>query len=54
MIQTDLSDLLHRKVNGANYSLKYNVMPFVGLLKTGEAARTSEPVAFPLAQSRVS
>jgi signal peptidase complex subunit 3 len=27
--------------------LKYNVMPWVGALTYGEAARTEEPVAFP-------
>ncbi|KAH9949055.1 signal peptidase subunit [Amylocystis lapponica] len=31
----------------ANYTLKYNVMPYVGVLTYGEAARTLEPVAFP-------
>ncbi|KII92716.1 hypothetical protein PLICRDRAFT_51079 [Plicaturopsis crispa FD-325 SS-3] len=31
----------------AHYSLKYNVMPYVGLLTYGEAARTPEPITFP-------
>ncbi|KAF5354594.1 hypothetical protein D9758_011219 [Tetrapyrgos nigripes] len=31
---------------GSHYSLKYNVMPYVGALTYGEAARTSEPVEF--------
>ena len=31
----------------AHYALKYNVMPYVGVLTYGEAARTLEPVAFP-------
>ncbi|KAI0313938.1 signal peptidase subunit [Amylostereum chailletii] len=31
----------------AHYSLKYNIMPYVGLLTSGEAARTTEPIAFP-------
>ncbi|KAI0779566.1 signal peptidase subunit [Fomes fomentarius] len=31
----------------AHYILKYNVMPYVGILTYGEAARTHEPVAFP-------
>ncbi|KAK7440376.1 Signal peptidase complex subunit [Stygiomarasmius scandens] len=30
----------------SHYSLKYNVMPYVGALTYGEAARTSEPVDF--------
>ena len=42
-----------RNVPPANYSLKYNVMPYVGMLTTGEAARTSEPIAFPPTQSRL-
>ncbi|KAI0745654.1 signal peptidase subunit [Earliella scabrosa] len=31
----------------AHYALKYNVMPYVGALTYGEAARTVEPVPFP-------
>lgn len=31
----------------AHYTLKYNVMPYVGLLTYGEAARTKDPVPFP-------
>lgn len=42
-----------KNVPPANYSLKYNVMPYVGMLTTGEAARTSEPIAFPPTQSRL-
>lgn len=41
-----------RNVPPANYSLKYNVMPYVGVLTYGEVARTSEAIAFPPAQSR--
>ncbi|KAM6504226.1 Signal peptidase 22kDa subunit [Amanita muscaria] len=36
-----------KNVPPANFSLKYNVMPWVGLLTYGEAARTSEPIEFP-------
>ncbi|OSX65694.1 hypothetical protein POSPLADRAFT_1052365 [Postia placenta MAD-698-R-SB12] len=36
-----------RDVPPAHYSLKYNVMPHVGVLTYGEAARTVEPVLFP-------
>ncbi|GBE80519.1 signal peptidase subunit [Sparassis latifolia] len=36
-----------RNVPPANYTLKYNIMPYVGLLTYGEAGRTLEPVAFP-------
>ncbi|KAI5118588.1 hypothetical protein M0805_008678 [Coniferiporia weirii] len=40
--------------SAAHYTLKYNVMPHVGLLTYGEAGRTEEPVPFPAAQRRVS
>ncbi|KAF8070164.1 signal peptidase 22kDa subunit [Lyophyllum atratum] len=43
-----------KNVPPAHYALKYNVMPYVGALTYGEAARTLEPVAFPESQSRVS
>ncbi|TFK54562.1 signal peptidase [Heliocybe sulcata] len=36
-----------RKARPANYSLRYNLMPYVGVLTYGEAARTSEAVLFP-------
>ncbi|KAF5373754.1 hypothetical protein D9758_000938 [Tetrapyrgos nigripes] len=35
-----------KKVPSSYYSLKYNVMPHVGVLTYGEAARTIEPVDF--------
>ena len=38
-------------VGPATYTLKYNIMPYVGLLTYGEAARTEEPVPFPEVQS---
>ena len=47
-------DLVHRNVPHAQFSLKYNIMPHVGILTYGEAARTVEPVAFPPAQARAS
>ncbi|KAL1741068.1 signal peptidase 22kDa subunit [Schizophyllum fasciatum] len=34
-------------IEPASYTLKYNIMPYVGLLTYGEAARTKEPVPFP-------
>ncbi|KAK7027323.1 Signal peptidase complex subunit [Paramarasmius palmivorus] len=37
-----------KKVPSAHYTLKYNVMPYVGVLTYGEAAKTSEPVPFRL------
>ncbi|EKM78696.1 hypothetical protein AGABI1DRAFT_41107 [Agaricus bisporus var. burnettii JB137-S8] len=37
----------------AHYTLKYNVMPYVGVLTYGEAARTKTPVEFPPVQQRV-
>ena len=36
-----------RKSPPAHYTLKYNLMPYVGALTYGEIARTSEPVPFP-------
>ncbi|KAF9474243.1 signal peptidase 22 kDa subunit [Pholiota conissans] len=42
-----------RNIPPANYSLKYNVMPYVGVLTYGEAARTSEAISFPPTQSRL-
>ncbi|KAG1889951.1 signal peptidase 22 kDa subunit [Suillus subluteus] len=41
-------------VLSAQYSLKYNVMPYVGVLSYGEAARTVEPIDFPEARDAVS
>jgi hypothetical protein len=41
-----------RNVPPANYVLKYNIMPYVGVLTYGEAVRSSEAIAFPPAQSR--
>ncbi|KAG2039730.1 signal peptidase 22 kDa subunit, partial [Suillus americanus] len=41
-------------VLAAQYSLKYNVMPYVGVLSYGEAARTVEPIDFPEARDAVS
>ncbi|PAV15083.1 signal peptidase [Pyrrhoderma noxium] len=43
-----------KNASPANYTLKYNLMPHVGVLTYGEAARTVEPVPFPAAQKRVS
>jgi hypothetical protein len=37
----------------AHFALKYNVMPWVGALSYGEAARTSEPVPFPASKPLV-
>ncbi|VDB99603.1 unnamed protein product [Peniophora sp. CBMAI 1063] len=45
---------LVRSFNGSEpvtFSLKYNIMPYVGLLTMGEAARTTEPLPFPPAQA---
>ncbi|EIM81320.1 signal peptidase subunit [Stereum hirsutum FP-91666 SS1] len=41
-------------ISPAHYTLKYNVMPWVGVLTYGEAARTTEPIPFPNAKDRVS
>ncbi|KAG6830159.1 hypothetical protein H0H92_001888 [Tricholoma furcatifolium] len=43
-----------KDIQPAHYALKYNVMPYVGMLTYGEAGKTREPVAFPPSQSRVS
>lgn len=37
----ELITLVSRNVSPAEFSLKYNVMPFVGVLSYGEAARTT-------------
>ncbi|KAH8830775.1 signal peptidase subunit [Flagelloscypha sp. PMI_526] len=37
-----------KNLEPAHYSLKYNVMPYVGLLTYGEAARTADAVEFPV------
>lgn len=42
-----------RGATPANYTLKYNLMPFVGILTYGEAARVTGPIEFPLARERV-
>jgi signal peptidase complex subunit 3 len=44
----------YRDISPANYTLKYNIMPWVGVLTYGEAARTIEPIPFPNAKDRVS
>jgi len=43
-----------KNVPSAHYSLKYNIMPYVGALTYGEAGRTLEPVIFPPAEESVS
>ena len=43
--------LLQSGSEPVTFSLKYNVMPYVGLLTMGEAARTTEPLPFPPAQA---
>ncbi|KAI0684812.1 signal peptidase subunit [Cytidiella melzeri] len=42
-----------KNVEPAHFSLKYNAMPYVGLLTYGEAARTVEPIPFPEKRSEV-
>ncbi|KAJ3524677.1 hypothetical protein NM688_g8521 [Phlebia brevispora] len=42
-----------KNVGPANYTLKYNVMPYVGILTYGEAARTSDSIPFPEQRSEV-
>ncbi|KAL0956946.1 hypothetical protein HGRIS_003048 [Hohenbuehelia grisea] len=43
-----------KKIPGAHFTLKYNIMPYVGVLTSGDIARTSELVTFPAAQRAVS
>jgi len=43
-----------QNVPPAHYSLKYNVMPYVGALAYGEAGKTSEPLTFPAAEESMS
>ncbi|PSR72632.1 hypothetical protein PHLCEN_2v11516 [Hermanssonia centrifuga] len=52
-ILNQLPDSYRRNVSPANYTLRYNVMPYVGVLTYGEAARTSEAVPFPEGRSEV-
>lgn len=47
VLRAPLLTFSRRNVPPAQYTLKYNVMPYVGLLAWGEAARTSEPIPFP-------
>lgn len=42
-----------KDVSPASYALKYNLMPYVGVLQYGEIARTSDDVPFPEAQAKV-
>jgi hypothetical protein len=46
-----LTKTLTRSATPAHYVLKYNIMPWVGALTYGEAARTEEPVPFPAAKA---
>lgn len=38
---------LRRNATDVAFSLRYNVMPYVGVLTTGEAARSTEIAGFP-------
>ena len=40
-----------RNIPIAHYALKYNIMPYVGVLTYGEAGRTIEGAGFPAAES---
>jgi len=42
-----------RDVGPANFTLKYNLMPYVGLLTYGEAGRTPTAIPFPPAEAAV-
>lgn len=54
VLLNSITDHHSRGVLPGQYSLKYNVMPYVGLLSYGEAARTMEAVDFPEARDSVS
>ena len=46
VIQNWPADVIYRKTSPVQFALKYNLMPYVGMLTYGEAART-EPEPFP-------
>ena len=46
VVYNGVADVVDRKSSLVQFSLKYNLMPYVGLLTYGEAART-EPEPFP-------
>jgi signal peptidase complex subunit 3 len=54
MVADKVAIFFLRNMTPAHYSLRYNVMPYVGALTYGEAGRTLEPVPFPEAQRSVS
>ena len=45
--------LSFKNATAVDFTLRYNVMPWIGALTTGTSARINEPVAFAKAQSRV-
>ena len=46
LVHNRVADVVGRKSSPVQFVLKYNLMPYVGLLTSGEAART-EPEPFP-------
>jgi len=46
VVYNRVADVVGRKSSPVQFVLKYNLMPYVGLLTSGEAART-EPEPFP-------
>ena len=42
-----------RGATPANYTLKYNLMPYVGMLEYGEITSTTAPVPFPPVKDRI-
>ena len=45
-VRDGLADIICRKSSSVQFALKYNLMPYVGTLTYGEAART-KPEPFP-------
>jgi len=46
VVQNGLAEVIGRKSSPVQFALRYNLMPYVGVLTYGEAART-EPEPFP-------
>lgn len=49
-VQCHVLTIMYSGSEPASFTLKYNIMPYVGVLTTGEAART-EPIPFPPSQA---
>lgn len=52
MVQDKREELIYRGINTANFTLYYDLMPYVGMLSTGIAATAQGPVELPEAIRR--